>query len=237
LDDDFYHFPDWLECARNASLVLAVPRAACDFLSEKGCNVRYLSAGCDANEEFTADDKKAFEQVYQSPRRFILVLGRKAGAKGYRQIIDAVEQLNSEGVDLQAVLIGPDDDGIPVDTPNAVYLGRQPRNIVRGALLSCVALCNMSASESFGIVLLEAWLAGKPVIANKNCAAFHDMAVHNQNALLVEQHELAVSIKRVLHEPELRQQLAKAGKNLVENFDWAKVNENFVNICLEIINR
>ena len=112
LDDDFYHFPDWLESARNASLVLAVPKAACDFLAEKGCNVRYLPAGCDAGEAFTPEDQEAFQQVHRSTRPFVLVLGRKAGAKGYRQIIDAVEQLNREGVDLQTVLIGPDDDGV-----------------------------------------------------------------------------------------------------------------------------
>jgi glycosyltransferase involved in cell wall biosynthesis len=233
LDDDFYHFPDWLESARNASLVLVVPRAACDFLSEKGCNVRYLPAGCDADEEFTAEDKEAFERVYQSPRRFILVLGRKAGAKGYRQIIDAVEQINREGVDLQAVLIGPDDDGIPVDSPNAVYLGRQPRNVVRGALLSCIALCNMSVSESFGIVLLEAWLAGKPVIANKDCSAFHDMAIHEKNAILVKQNELQAAIQRLVLDPQLGQILAKEGKALVSKFSWTKVTDEFVHLCQE----
>ncbi|MEI2774066.1 MAG: FkbM family methyltransferase [Candidatus Competibacter sp.] len=234
LDDDFYHFPDWLESARNAGLVLAVPKAACDFLAEKGCNVRYLSAGCDATEQFTLQDQEAFRQVHTSTRPFVLVLGRKAGAKGYRQIIDAVEQLNGEGVSLQAVLIGPDDDGIPVESPNAVYLGRQPRNVVRGALLSCLALCNMSSSESFGIVLLEAWLAGKSVIANKNCAAFHDMAVDGENSLLVRQDGIAEAICRLLDEAELGQRLAENGKRLVARFDWESVAENFVAMCSDL---
>ena len=234
LDDDFYHFPDWLESARNASLVLAVPRAACDFLAEKGCNVRYLSAGCDATEQFTPQDQEAFRQVHTSTRPFVLVLGRKAGAKGYRQIIDAVEQLNRDGVDVQTVLIGPDDDGIPVDSPNAVYLGRQPRNVVRGALLSCLALCNMSSSESFGIVLLEAWLAGKPVIANKNCAAFHDMAVHNKNALLVDEDSLMVAIGNLILQPNLGISLAERGKGLAVNFDWNAVCEEFVSTCATV---
>lgn len=231
LDDDFYHFPDWLESARNASLVLVVPRAACDFLSEKGCNVRYLPAGCDADEEFTAEDKEAFEQVYQSPRRFILVLGRKAGAKGYRQIIDAVEQINSEGVDLQAVLIGPDDDGIPVDSPNAVYLGRQPRNVVRGALLSCIALCNMSVSESFGIVLLEAWLAGKPVIANKDCVAFKDLADDGVDALLADFKSLKGAIGKLIDNPNVCRRLAENGRKKTAVYDWEEINCQFVKFC------
>ena len=231
LDDDFYHFPDWLESARNASLVLAVPKAACDFLAEKGCNVRYLPAGCDADEEFTPEDQEAFQQVHRSTRPFVLVLGRKAGAKGYRQIIDAVEQLNSEGVDLQIVLIGPDDDGVAVDSPNAVYLGRQPRNVVRGALLSCVALCNMSSSESFGIVLLEAWLAGKPVIANKYCAAFHDMAVDRENALMVAEHELQGAILTLVNNSDLRNKLAERGATVAKTFGWDEVCKQFLKIC------
>lgn len=231
LDDDFYHFPDWMESARDASLVLAVPKAACDFLAEKGCNVRYLPAGCDAAEAFTRADQEAFQQVHRSSQPFVLVLGRKAGAKGYRQIIEAIEQLNREGVDLQAVLIGPDDDGLAVDSPNAVYLGRQPRNVVRGALLSCVALCNMSSSESFGIVLLEAWMAGKPVIANRNCAAFHDMAMDGENALLVDAQGLSAAIASLVQDPDRCVRLAEKGREKVSIFSWQTVCERFVDYC------
>ncbi len=233
MDDDFYHFPDWLESARNASLVLAVPKAACDFLEKKGCNVRYLPAGCDTSEQFTPDDQEAFRQAYPSIRPFVLVLGRKAGAKGYRQIIDAVEQLNRDGVDLQTVLIGPDDDGFPVDSPNAVYLGRQPRNVVRGALLSCLALCNMSSSESFGIVLLEAWLANKPVIANKNCAAFRDMAVDGVNAMVVNSEDLVQAIHDITMSPARASDFAANGKETTLQYSWSRVCNSFIELCTE----
>jgi glycosyltransferase involved in cell wall biosynthesis len=234
LDDDFYHFPDWLQSARDASLVLAVPKAACDFLAEKGCNVRYLPAGCDTKEEFTPQDIQAFKGVYSDQTPYILVLGRKAGAKGYSKVIDAVDQLNRDGVMLRVVLIGPDDDGTPVTSPHASYLGRQPRDVVRGALQSCLALCNMSTSESFGIVLLEAWLAGKPVIANKNCAAFHDMAVDNENALLVGNDGIADAISKMLEHPDLGKRFARNGKLQVNRFNWDAVAEDFVIICKEI---
>lgn len=237
LDDDFYHFPDLLESAQNASLVLAVPKVACDFLASKGCNVRYLPAGCDINEKFSQQDVEKFKQVYSSDRPFILVLGRKSGAKGYQKIIDAVERLNQDGIDLDVVLIGPDDDGVLVDAPNASYLGRQPRDVVRGALMSCVALCNMSISESFGIVLLEAWLSGKPVIVNKNCAAFHDMAVDGRNALMVGEDELLEAIQRLVLQPELGGRLGENGLATTRQFDWADVSERFVIACTEIAQR
>ena len=233
LDDDFYHFPDVLESARTASQVLAVPKAACRFLKSRGCNVRYLPAGCDTQEAFAPEDVAAFDAVRRSRRRFVLVLGRKAGAKGYRTIIDAVDGLNAAGLDLQAVLIGPDDDGAPVTSSNAVYLGRQPRSVVRGALMSCVALVNMSVSESFGIVLLEAWLAGRPVVVNKACAAFHDMAVDGENALMVNESGLPAAIRRLAEDENLARALAQRGRGVTTRFDWAAVSAEFVSICLE----
>lgn len=234
LDDDFYHFPDLLESARNASLVLAVPQAASDFLKTKGCNVQYLPAGCDISEQFTEADVDAFRQIHSSPRPFILILGRKAGAKGYQQIINAVEELNRRGIDLQTVIIGPDDDKLPVKALNAIYLNRQPRNVVRGALLSCFALCNMSSSESFGIVLLEAWLASKPVVANINCAAFHDIAVHGENALLTSVEDLVETIMELISNPKLQQSLGRHGNNVTIGFDWNDVSNRFLDICVSM---
>ncbi len=231
LDDDFYHFPDWLKSAQQATHVLAVPQVACDFLKEKDCNVKYLPAGCDVDEKFTLADKQAFAEIYTCKKPFILVLGRKAGAKGYQKIINAIDLLNSEGSNIQAVLIGPDDDRLPITSKNITYLGRQPRKIVRGALQSCLALVNMSVSESFGIVLLEAWLAGKPVIVNKHCAAFHDMAIDKENALLVNSEELPTAILKLHDDTNLRIKLATNGKKQTVRFDWKAVSSEFVDIC------
>jgi glycosyltransferase involved in cell wall biosynthesis len=237
LDDDFYHFPDILKSAQDATLVLAVPKVACTFLESKGCNVSYMPAGCDADEEFTPGDIEEFRALYSDETPFILILGRKAGAKGYQHTIDAVEQLVQDGLALRVVLIGPDDDGVAIQSPIATYLGRQPRSVVRGALLSCLALCNMSTSESFGIVVLEAWIAGKPVILNQDCAAFHDIAVHNENALLVSSVELPEAIRLIFSSPDFRVNISMSGKCLVEKFDWMKVSRSFVKICGEVIYR
>lgn len=236
LDDDFYHFPDLLKSAMDASLVLAAPKVACDFLKSKGCNVRYLPAGYDADEKFTEEDIDSFKSIYPDPTPFILVLGRKAGAKGYLSTINAVERLNFEGVSLRVVLIGPDDDGLAINSKFATYLGRQPRQVVRGALKSCLALCNMSMSESFGIVLLEAWMAGKPVIANRNCAAFHDIAIDCENSLLVNTDSLTSSIKKLLEDPLFAKQLAKAGETNIQHFSWSTVSNKFIQLIHSLLN-
>lgn len=226
LDDDFYHFPDVLQAALDASLVLAAPKAACDFYAARGARTGYLPAGIDAHELFEASDVQEFEALCPHVvGPFVLVLGRKSATKGYQQVIDAAAQLKGQ---VHVVLIGPDDDGVVVDSPYATYLGRQSRAVVRGALQRCLALVTMSRSESFGIVLLDAWLASKPVIANTHCGAFHDMAVHDHNALLVDETELTAAIQRLLQSPELATRLGQAGQKITIDYDWQTVGEQFL---------
>ena len=236
LDDDFYHFPDVHKSIINSDLVLAAPHITCDFYKRKGARTVYHTPGIDNSEPFTSNDIMSFKEACSVNRPFVLVLGRKSGAKGYQQVIDAVEIL-SQKIAVQVVMIGPDDDGLPVNSACATYLGRQPREVVRGALLSCQALVNMSSSESFGIVLLEAWMAGKPVIVNNACAAFHDLAIDNHNALMVDDSlSLQNAISKIVSEPGLCEKLANNGAKLLKDYDWSRIGSSFVASCKELIN-
>jgi glycosyltransferase involved in cell wall biosynthesis len=226
-----------MESARSATLVLAAPKAACDFLSERGARTNYLPAGLDTQESYSSEDVAKFQALHRSDRPFVLVLGRKAGAKNYRDVIAEVERFNRLHGALDVVLIGPDEDGLPLESEVAIYLGRQPRDVVRGALLSCMALANLSSSESFGIVLVEAWLAGRPVVVNRECAAFRDMAVHEWNALLVQKGELADALLRLRDDPALRRRLAANGLETAEQFDSEAVAKQFVAFCSDTIAR
>ena len=208
-------------------------QSGCDFLAAKGCNVRYLPAGCDTREEFSRRMCNRFEQVYPSGGHSFCPVAEKPvprGTKDYR----SRGTTESRRVHLHAVLIGPDDDGVPVDSPNATYLGRQPRNVVRGALMSCIALCNMSTSESFGIVLLEAWLAGKPVIVNKNCAAFHEWRWMGNGAVLPVMRNYRNARRAPALNPELRARLANNGIAVTGRFDRAAVSQRFLTACTDI---
>ena len=235
LDDDFYHFDDVLQASLSADVTLACPQAACDFLKRRGARkALYHAPGIDVSEPLTQFQIAAFRKLFPSETPFILVLGRKAPAKGYRQIIEAIDAVNRR-LKVHLVLIGPDDDQLPIESTNATYLGRQPREVVLGALQSCAALANMSVSESFGIVLLEAWLAKRPVIANRDCAAFHDIAVHNEDALLVTGPELEDAIARIVSDKTLAATLAAKGSQKLPGHDWAKVKSDFVEICKDLI--
>ncbi|SJM88981.1 glycosyltransferase [Crenothrix polyspora] len=235
LDDDYYHFSDLHQSARDASMVLAAPKAACQFYEQIGVkNVAYLPAGIDISEVFSTEDELAFRLVHMRSEPFFLVLGRKAPAKGYLDIIKEIEKL-ATNQNIHLILIGPDDDGIPIKSSYATHLGRQPRNVVKGALMSCIGLINMSTSESFGIVLLEAWQAGRPVIVNSSCSAFQDLAIHEENALLVTTQTLGLAMNRLVNEKKFGDKLGEAGKKIVNRYAWDNISIDFIKKCREVM--
>jgi glycosyltransferase involved in cell wall biosynthesis len=237
LDDDFYHFPDVHQAALDADMVLACPKAACAFYEKIGAkNVMYHSPGIDVREEFTDEDVAAFAEVHNSKKPFFLVLGRKAGAKGYATVISEIEKVAAK-IDVHLVMIGPDDDGTPIKSKSTTYLGQQPRSVVRGALRSCIALVNMSSSESFGMVLLEAWLAGKPVVVNGGCSAFLDLAVHEKNALIVSRESLGKALTRLVTDKALGDRLGSAGRETSKKYEWKNVCAEFLDNCNSLINQ
>jgi glycosyltransferase involved in cell wall biosynthesis len=237
LDDDFYHFPDVMQAIRQASMSLVSPRAAVDFLRRAiSPHVHYFGAGTDPTEfsdELAAPDLAAFhEQLADDGTPLILVLGRKAAAKNYAMALEAQSLLAAHNVIARVVMVGPDDDQAPIVGSGAVYLGLQPREVVRGALRAARVLVNMSTSESFGIVLLEAWLAGTPVIANRRCMAFADLVQDGVNGFLVDTAaEVAQRIETLLGNPEIAAALAERGREVAMQYTWSRLGDELDKSC------
>ncbi len=82
-----------------------------------------------------------------------------------------------------------------------------------------------SRYETFGIVILEAWSAGKPVIAG--CVGgIADYGVDNQNLLFadVESPEsIAENIQKIAANPELAADLTRQGKEYARQNSWEKI--------------
>src|SRR5712691_11544024 len=101
----------------------------------------------------------------------------------------------------------------------------QPREVIRGALFECRGLVSMSRSESFGIVICEAWLFRKPVIANRACYAFRDLIQDGTTGLLVgDELELQDAMARLTDNPALRARLGEAGfAEAMSRYTWPQV--------------
>ena len=79
--------------------------------------------------------------------------------------------------------------------------------------------------EGFGMVYLEANLAGKPVVAGRS-GGVGDAVVDGLNGLLVDPEntgEISRAIVKLARDPELRQKLGRQGRERALNdFNWQK---------------
>ncbi|MBE1445672.1 glycosyltransferase family 4 protein [Paenibacillus sp. OAS669] len=231
MEDEFYHWKSYYDILRQADKIVAFPDKAIQWFYNKinANNTLSLPGGAVNPSEYVDDDDSSFFSMYKSKLPYILVLGRKTGAKNYKWVIEAVKKVNENEKRCNLVLIGRDEDFEPINPDEAYYFNELERPVVISALKHCSCLVTMSESESFGIVILEAWMQGKPVIVNEKCAAFAELVNNGENGIVTNKDMLHQSIIDIIDNNLLALEMGKCGYlKAIQNFTWeilaARVN-------------
>ena len=158
----------------------------------------------------------------------IAAAGKLHPGKGVYELLDAVRQLTATRQNLKVMYIGDGEERQRLPD-RAKELRMADRVIMTGyrsdidRLFSAIDIFALPSKgyESFGMVLIEAMAAGKPVIGTAT-GGIPEIIVDNQTGLLVTPgsvDELAKAIERLIAEPGFRQRLIAAGQQTVkENF-------------------
>ncbi len=179
---------------------------------------------------------------YGLPSRYLLFLGAATYDKGALTLAQAMAELAQAGHHIHAVFAGSHQGALarfletmPTQLGNSVrqrvhLLGMVDEPTKHALLAGCLALVLPSRVDSFGIVLLEAWQHGKPVIA----AAIGGPAAivtHDETGLLVgfdAPDALAEAIRRMADEADLADRLGAAGREVVNSrYTWQRVYHSF----------
>ena len=155
----------------------------------------------------------------------IAAAGKLHPGKGVYELLEAVKQLSATRQHLKVMYIGDGEErnNLP---ERAKELGMADQIIMTGyrsdidRLLSAIDIFALPAKgyESFGMVLIEAMAAGKPVIGTAT-GGIPEIITDSQNGLLVmpgSVGELGQAIYRFIAEPDFRQRLIAAGHQRVE---------------------
>ncbi len=116
---------------------------------------------------------------------------------------------------------------------SVAWLGDVSRARLASEFNSCDVFCLPSVQEGFGIVLLEAMAAGKPIVASR-AAAIPEAAPH---AALVEPDNpeaLAATLAKLRDDSDLRAAIACDGAAWVERFDAPRVAGLFLDAISDI---
>jgi len=177
---------------------------------------------------------KAFAQRH-GLSNFIMFLGRVHWEKCIDHLLSAVAKINRR--DLQVAVVGPDAGATEQLRQTAEklgirgsvkFIGKVSQDEKKGLLAGCSMLALPSLYEAQGLVILEAWAQGRPIVASR-VGGVPDMVQNGVNGLLYDWGdigELASSISKILDDPELAVDLGEAGRiTASERYRWSSVAE------------
>jgi glycosyltransferase involved in cell wall biosynthesis len=179
-------------------------------------------------------DKAVPTEAYQLATPYILFIGRVSFEKGAIHAAEAVRQLQRKGAKVVLALVGhiaPEFERYLSDLPAEEQAWIKPLGSVseadKQALLDGAELLVLpSRTDSFGIVILEAWSHGKAVIG-ANAGGIPGVIDDKTNGLLVEFGDvdgLATAVAALLADETWRHTLGQNGRLKTETeYTWSRV--------------
>lgn len=166
----------------------------------------------------------------------ILFVGRLEKRKGLKYLVRAFAKVKREMPNTRLLIVGPD-GGLRSgyqktiaknDIPDVHFLDYVSHEDLPRYYKSADVFCApATGQESFGIVLLEAMAAGKPVIAS-DIDGYSQVVNHTKEGLLVppkDENSLAMSIVHLLADKEMRNHMGAIGEESAKAYSWTVVAE------------
>ncbi|MEM7247409.1 MAG: glycosyltransferase family 4 protein [Acidobacteriota bacterium] len=213
--------------------------------------VEYMPLGVEL-EHFRGGDSARFRAAHDlhPTRTTLLCLARIDVQKNQLLLIDAAAELVREGLDFQVVMVGPvtnDDYCQKVDRRiEELGLGEVLRRLpplpaegdhLRDAFAAADVFVLPSQHEPFGLVILEAWAAGRPVVASR-VGGIPAFVTDETNGLLFTsgaKDELVERLRRLVVDTEARQALADAGRREAEaRFTWEHATKQLLSVYEDV---
>jgi glycosyltransferase involved in cell wall biosynthesis len=151
-------------------------------------------------------------------RPCVLFVGRRDEGKGYPALLQAWSLVLQAIPDAVLILAGAAGDQYrdlvgKIPERNLCDLGVPDEATKANAIAACDVFCLPSAHESFGIVFVDAWSYGKPVICG-TAPACREFIIDGENGFWANQipEELAEKLIVLLQNQDLRRALGTAGK-------------------------
>jgi glycosyltransferase involved in cell wall biosynthesis len=97
---------------------------------------------------------------------------------------------------------------------------------------AALALCQPSHHESFSRVIMESWMAGRPVLVNENCPPTRGHVERSKGGLAFRSYEeFAAAVDWLKANPALATQMGRNGQRYVQqNYLWPLVVDRFERI-------
>lgn len=214
--------------------VLARPRALW-FLSEPEHRLAHTLGAVAEHHTVTGAgvhvpdgyEPERFRAAYRIDRPFLLYAGRREKDKGWSWLLDAYSDAVLRGLDqVDLVTIGSGEVEVPPSLAGRVrdlgFVSESDRN---DAFAAALAYVQPSRMESFSRTVMEAWLAGTPVVAieGSEVVGWH-ISRSGGGLTFGSGTDLADRVKELVTDPSNAASLAERGRKYVlEEYSWPVV--------------
>jgi glycosyltransferase involved in cell wall biosynthesis len=232
-----YTMPHQLEVLRDANAVMVqteIEKRALIHLGVREDRLHRLGMGVDLNRLRGGDAARFRGRHDLDGRPIVTFLGVVTYDKGSFYLVRAMERLWAQGCGAHLVIAGPQVDEfsrfyerLPSATRDHVLLLGPVLGWDKRDLLAATDVFALpSRIDSFGIVYLEAWVYGKPVIGAR-AGGVPDVINDGEDGLLVDFGDveaLAAAIDALLREPERAQTMGRQGRAKVKaRYTWTHI--------------
>lgn len=208
-----------LDLYRRMDAVFAQTDFERDYLVQCGVpRDKLVNCGCAPASEATGNGARFRRNHGLDDKQVVLFVGRKSREKGYHALRSAVSQLASAGRPVVLVSIGQEVDPPFPNLPAEVDIDLRAADelVKQDAFAACDVFALPSAAEAFGIVYVEAWSYGKPVICG-TAPASRELISKHEGGLATDGSpgEILERLQKLLNDSELRLRLGNNGKQAV----------------------
>lgn len=174
---------------------------------------------------------RAFAEKHNFHSPYIIYSGRREAGKGIPLLLDYFALFRQrQKIDLKIVFTGSG----PVEAsaelvPHILDLGFVPEEDKREAFAGAIAFCHPSLNESFGIVLLESWLARTPALVHERCAVNRYHCRKSNGGLWFAAYpEFEEALLLMIRNKKARFLMGAEGRNYVlREYNWETIENKF----------
>ncbi len=244
----YYSMPHQLRLLRDADATIVQTDQEGAFLAARdvpAARLHRIGVGVHPGE-VTGGDAARAKQIFDLRGPVVYFSGTAAADKGTYDLVAAMRLLWAEGREATLVLTGP-----MLSRARAFFAHLPPQEAARIRLLGFVekttqadvlaaadVLALPSRTDSFGIVFLDAWANGTPVIG-ADAGGIPGVISDGVDGLLVpfgDVPALAAAIRRLLDDPALAHRMGAAGRQKVlARYTWERIVAQVDDLYAEVL--
>lgn len=242
-DADIYRHSAALRAALRSAMAHADAFTGCSRFALDHAQATVGRRRLDAEVVFNGTDTPGppAAPVWEPPfGRYVAAIGRVVPNKGFDLLLDAFSRLRQPYEKL-GLVIGGGGAALQDLARRAERLGIADRVAFTGPLSACqvaavmegaLAVVMPSRVEPFGMVALEAWRSGCPVVVSSRGGA-PEFVTDGLDGLVVDPYDaaaLADALARLVDDEQLAARLSAAGRERLAGFTWQAVTDRYEDV-------